>query len=79
MTYKKEMTKSKYKAKMRNFWDDIWYYNVSIEFDSPELAVENFSGYLDLRSSAMQVLLMIAEIVDVEVIQSDRIIKIRKK
>lgn len=55
------------------------YYNVSIEFDSPELAVENFSGYLDLRSSAMQVLLMIAEIVDVEVIQSDRIIKIRKK
>lgn len=31
MTYKKGMTKSKYKAKMRNFWDDRWYHNVSIE------------------------------------------------
>lgn len=31
MTYKKGMTKSKYKARMRNFWHDRWYYNVSIE------------------------------------------------
>ena len=31
MTYKKGMTKSKYKAKMRNFWDDRWFNNLSIE------------------------------------------------
>lgn len=31
MTYKKGLTKSKYKAKMRNFWYDRWYRNVSIE------------------------------------------------
>lgn len=30
MTYKKGLTKSRYKAKMRNFWHDRWYNNVSI-------------------------------------------------
>jgi len=55
------------------------YYNVSIEFENPELGDEIFSGYLDLKNSAFQVLSMISEIMDVEVVQSDRVIRIRKK
>lgn len=55
------------------------YYNVTIEFDDRKLAEETFSGYLDLRNSAMQVLSMIGEMMDIEVVQSDRVIKIRKK
>lgn len=55
------------------------YYNVSIEFENPELAKETFSGYLDLRNSAIQVLGMISEMMDIEIIQSDKVIKIRRK
>lgn len=55
------------------------YYNVSIEIESPELAEETFSGYLDLRNSAVQVLALISEMMDIELVQSDRLIKIRKK
>ena len=55
------------------------YYNVSIEIESPELAGETFSGYLDLRNSAAQVLSLISEMMDIELEQSGRLIKIRKK
>ena len=55
------------------------YYNVSIEIESAELADETFSGYLDLRNSATQVLSLISEMMDIELEQTDRLIKIRKK
>jgi len=55
------------------------YYNVSIEIESPELAEQTFSGYLDLRNSAAQVLSLISEMMDIELEQTDRLIKIRKK
>lgn len=55
------------------------YYNVSIVFDSQELANETFSGDLDLRNSATQVLELIAEMTDIEITQVDHQIKIRKK
>lgn len=55
------------------------YYNVSIEIESPELADETFSGYLDLRNSATQVLSLISEMMDIELEQTDHLIKIRKK
>jgi hypothetical protein len=55
------------------------YYNVSIEFENPELAAETFSGYLDLRNTAIQVLELISEIIDIEVLQVDDQIKIRRK
>lgn len=55
------------------------YYNVSIEFENEELAKDTFSGYLDLRNSAMQVLGMISEMMDIEIISSGKAIKIRKK
>ena len=55
------------------------YYNVTIEFENPELAKETFSGYLDLRNSALQVLGMISEMMDIEAIQSGNIIRIRRR
>lgn len=55
------------------------YYNVSIEIESPELADETFSGYLDLRNSATQVLSLISEMMDIELEQTDHLIKIKKK
>lgn len=55
------------------------YYDVTIEFENPELAKETFSGYLDLRNSAMQVLGMISEMMDIEIVQENKAIKIRKK
>jgi ferric-dicitrate binding protein FerR (iron transport regulator) len=55
------------------------YYNVTIEVENPELADETFSGYLDLRNSAVQVLALISEMMDIELIESDHLIKIRKK
>jgi ferric-dicitrate binding protein FerR (iron transport regulator) len=55
------------------------YYNVPIEFEDPELASETFTGYLDLRESAMNVMYMISEIVDIEAIQENNKISIRKK
>jgi len=55
------------------------YYNVSVEIESAELAEETFSGYLDLRNSAVQVLSLISEMMDIELEQSAHIIKIRKK
>ncbi|MBW8323616.1 MAG: FecR domain-containing protein [Prolixibacteraceae bacterium] len=55
------------------------YYNVSIELDNPQLAGKTFSGDLDLRNSASQVLELIAEIVDIEIIQFDNHIAIREK
>jgi ferric-dicitrate binding protein FerR (iron transport regulator) len=55
------------------------YYNVSIEIESTELAEETFSGQLDLRDSASQVLSLISEMMDIELEQTDRLIKIRKK
>lgn len=55
------------------------YYNVSIEIESPELADETFSGYLDLRNSAAQVLSIISEMMDIELEQTDHLIRIKKK
>lgn len=55
------------------------YYNVSIEFEDPKLAEETFSGYLDLKNSAVQVLEIISEIVDIEIVEHDQQISIRKK
>ncbi len=55
------------------------YYNVSIEIESPELADETFSGYLDLRNSATQVLSLISEMMDIELEQTDHLIKIKKR
>jgi transmembrane sensor len=55
------------------------YYNVSIEIESPGLADETFSGYLDLRNSAAQVLSLISEMMDIELEQTDHLIRIRKK
>ncbi len=55
------------------------YYNVSIEIENPELAGETFSGYLDLRNSATQVLSLISDMMDIELEQTDHLIKIKKK
>jgi len=55
------------------------YYNVSIEIENQDLADETFSGYLDLRNSAAQVLSLISEMMDIELEQTDHLIKIRKK
>ncbi len=55
------------------------YYNVSIGFDNPELAMETFSGDLDLRNSALQVLELIAQTMDIEIRQVDREIRIKNK
>lgn len=55
------------------------YYNVSIVFEDPKLSKETFSGYLDLKNSAVQVLEIISEIVDIEIVQKEQLISIRKK
>lgn len=55
------------------------YYNVSIDFECPDMKQETFSGNLDLRNSAIQVLGIISEIVDIEVTQSGNVIKISRK
>lgn len=55
------------------------YYNIPIELDDQELAHETFSGYLDLRNSATQVLDTIAEMINIEIIRSGDQIKIKKK
>ncbi len=55
------------------------YYNVTIEFEDQTLADETFSGYLDLRNSAAQVLALISEMTDIELVESDHLIKIRKR
>lgn len=55
------------------------YYNVTIEFENPELAAETFSGYLDLRNTPIQVLELISEIIDIDFFQVNDKIKISKK
>ena len=55
------------------------YYNVKIEFEKPELEAETFSGYLDLRDSAIKVLELISEMVDIEIEQDDTTIRIKKR
>lgn len=55
------------------------YYNVKIEFENPELEAETFSGYLDLRDSAIKVLELISEMVDIEIEQDDTTISIKKR
>lgn len=55
------------------------YYNVSIEIESQDLADETFTGHLDLRNSALQVLELIAETMDIELEQVGHQIKIRKR
>lgn len=43
------------------------YYNVSVELSDQELAAETFSGQLDLKKSAANVLALIAEIIDMQI------------
>jgi len=55
------------------------YYNVSIEIEGQDLADETFTGHLDLRNTALQVLELIAETMDIELEQAGHQIKIRKR
>ncbi len=55
------------------------YYNVSIEIENQELLDETFSGQLDLRASAIDVLKLISEAIDIEIEQSGQSIRIKKK
>ena len=55
------------------------YYNVTIEIENQDLADETFSGYLDLRTSALDVLRLISETMDIDLDQSGRLIKIKKR
>jgi hypothetical protein len=55
------------------------YYNENIAFEDPGIAEETFSGQLDLRNSAMQVLDVISEMVDIEIVRTGHQILIRKK
>lgn len=55
------------------------YYNVSIQIENQDLADETFTGQLDLRKTAMQVLELIAETMDIELQQAGHQIKIRKR
>lgn len=55
------------------------YYNVTIEIENQDLADETFSGYLDLRTSALDVLRLISETMDMDLDQSGRLIKIKKR
>ena len=55
------------------------YYNVSIEIESQDLADETFTGHLDLRNTAIQVLELIAETMDIEIVQAGHQITIRKR
>lgn len=55
------------------------YYNVSIQIENQDLADETFTGQLDLRNTAMQVLELIAETMDIELQQAGHQIKIRKR
>ena len=55
------------------------YYNVSIEIENQELLDVTFSGQLDLRSSAIDVLKLISETIDIEFEQSGQLIRIKKR
>ena len=55
------------------------YYNVQIEFEKPELALETFSGQLNLRESATDVLEVISEITDTEIEQKGNRITIKER
>ncbi len=55
------------------------YYNVQIEFEEPELALETFSGQLNLRESATDVLEVISEITDTEIEQKGNRITIKER
>jgi len=54
------------------------YYNVSIQLNNQEMANSTFSGQLDLRNSAVQVLEVIAEIMSAKVESVDNKILISK-
>ena len=54
------------------------YYNVSIQLNSQEMANETFSGPLDFRNSAIQVLEVIAEIMSAKVESTDNQILITR-
>ena len=55
------------------------YYNVTIEFEDPQLEQETFSGFLDLRNSAVEVLKIISEITDTDVQKDGAVIRIKEK
>ncbi len=52
------------------------YYNVSIQLNDQSLLNETFTGNLDLRNSAIQVLSIIAEVINVKVEMTDNHIQI---
>lgn len=55
------------------------YYNVPIEFEDQDLTFETFSGQLDLRNSAVQVLELISEMIDIEMVQTNHSILVKRK
>lgn len=68
----------------RNSLNDITkklsrYYNVRIEFEEPALSLETFSGRLNLRDSAVEVLSAISEIAGTEIEQRGNLFIIRKR
>ncbi|MGV8135354.1 MAG: FecR family protein [Mangrovibacterium sp.] len=68
----------------RNSLNDITkklsrYYNVRIEFEEPALGLETFSGRLNLRDSAAEVLSAISEIAGTEIEQRGNLFIIRKR
>ncbi|WP_163712827.1 FecR family protein [Mangrovibacterium lignilyticum] len=55
------------------------YYNVQIEFEKQQLEAETFSGYLDLGSSAIEVMEIISEITGTEVVDDGTVIRIKEQ
>lgn len=55
------------------------YYNVEIAFDKPKLKEETFSGSLDLKASAIEVLEIISEITGTKLEKEENIIRICEK
>ncbi len=55
------------------------YYNVPVKFENEDLKSERFSGYLDLKGSAREVIEIITEITGKEVVDDNGALLIREK
>lgn len=55
------------------------YYNIPIQIEDQQLANEKFSGYLDLRNTATQVLEIISEVIDISIKTDKEQISISRK
>lgn len=55
------------------------YYNIPIQIEEEDLAEETFSGYLDLRNTAQQVLDIISEVINIDVEAKEEQIIITRK